>query len=113
MENALYHGIKNKRGGGKITVEGHLVDGADSTSNSTSNKEIIFSVHDSGIGMNEEELTRLRDLISGKIVLDEQRGFGMANVEKRIEMMYGSGYGLSVDSEYEEGTTVIVRIPAS
>ena len=137
VENALYHGIKNKRGGGKITVEGHLENknennlennleinleknasnkSIDKTSNKTSNKisnkELVFSVRDSGIGMNEEELTRLRDLISGKIVLDEQRGFGMANVEKRIEMMYGSGYGLSVDSEYEEGTVVTVRIPA-
>ena len=61
--------------------------------------------------MNEEELTRLRKLISGEITIDDKRGFGMANVEKRITMLYGEEYGISVDSEYEEGTTVTVRIP--
>ena len=100
VENALYHGIKNKRGGGKITVTGKK-DGDD----------IVFVVEDNGIGMNEEGLERLRKLISGEIVLDDQRGFGMANVEKRLEMLYGKEYGMTVDSRYDEGTTVTVRIP--
>ena len=61
--------------------------------------------------MNEEELERLRKLISGEITIDDKRGFGMANVEKRIEMLYGENFGLDVESTYEEGTTVTVRIP--
>ncbi len=110
VENALYHGIKNKRGGGKITVEGYLSN-RDEKSEGDVSGTIIFKIKDSGIGMNEEELTRLRKLISGEITIDDKRGFGMANVEKRITMLYGEEYGISVDSEYEEGTTVTVRIP--
>lgn len=111
VENALYHGIKNKRGGGMIRVEGYLESSDRNPKRNLSSSDIIFQIKDTGIGMNEEELERLRGLISGEIVLDEQRGFGMANVQKRIEMLYGAGYGITVESVYNEGTTVTVRIP--
>ena len=100
VENALYHGIKNKRGGGSIKVTGNE-DGDD----------IVFTVQDTGKGMSEEELERLRSLIAGNIVVEEQNGFGMANVEKRLQMQYGASYGIKVDSTLDEGTTVTVRIP--
>ena len=100
VENALYHGIKNKRGMGKISVTGTM-DGND----------IVFTVEDNGIGMKPEELDELRDLISGRVVKDDAKGFGMANVEKRLEMLYGARYGMTVESEYTKGTKVTVRIP--
>ena len=100
VENALYHGIKNKRGGGSIKVTGNE-DGDD----------IVFTVQDTGKGMSEEELERLKSLIAGNIVVEEQNGFGMANVEKRLQMQYGAAYGIKVDSTLDEGTTVTVRIP--
>lgn len=100
VENALYHGIKNKRGLGKITVTGK-----------ESGEDIVFTVEDNGIGMKESELEKLRDLISGKEINDRQHGFGMANVEKRLEMQYGEKYGMTVESTYGEGTVVTVRIP--
>ena len=61
--------------------------------------------------MSEEELERLKSLIAGNIVVEEQNGFGMANVEKRLQMQYGAAYGIKVDSTLDEGTTVTVRIP--
>jgi two-component system sensor histidine kinase YesM len=100
VENALYHGIKNKRGMGKISVTGTM-DGDD----------IVFTVEDNGIGMKPEELDELRNLISGRVVKDDAKGFGMANVEKRLEMLYGAQYGMTVESEYTKGTKVTVRIP--
>ena len=100
VENALYHGIKNKRGRGMIKVTGKQEDG-----------DIVFRVEDNGIGMNEEELQKLRLLISGELVQDDQSGFGMANVEKRLRMLYGPSYGMTVESTYGEGTVVTVRIP--
>ena len=101
VENALYHGIKNKRGKGMIKVSGKK-EGAD----------IVFTVADNGIGMDEEKLKELRGLISGEIERqDDQNGFGMANVQKRLQMTYGEAYGISVESEYNKGTIVTVRIP--
>ena len=100
VENALYHGIKNKRGKGMIKVTG-VSDGED----------ILLTVEDNGIGMKEDELAHLRGLISGEIKDDEQHGFGMANVEQRLQMHYGRAYGMRVSSTYGEGTKVVVRIP--
>ncbi len=100
VENALYHGIKNKRGGGKIKVSGKALG-----------NDILFIVEDNGKGMDENELKHLRGLISGEVESEDKRGFGMANVEKRLEMLYGSGYGISVESRLDEGTKVSVRIP--
>ena len=73
--------------------------------------DIVFTIEDNGIGMNEEELERLRKLISGELVTDDKTGFGMANVEQRLEVHYGSEYGMTVESTYGEGTIVTVRIP--
>lgn len=101
VENALYHGIKNKRGRGMITVTGEK-----------QGDDILFKVEDNGIGMKPEELGKLRSLIAGEVDASEKNGYGMANVEKRIEMLYGKEYGITVESEYGQGTTVLVRIPA-
>ena len=97
VENALYHGIKNKRGKGKITVCGHK-DG----------QLLELMVRDNGIGIRPDLLSKLRDSIySGNKV-----GFGLANVHERIQLYYGKEYGLRINSEYGVGTEVVVRLPA-
>lgn len=101
VENALYHGIKNKRGMGHITVTGSLRDGC-----------LNFLVEDDGIGMTEEELDHFRKVIHGEIVENTPNGFGVANVEQRIQLNYGEEYGISAESVYGRGTKVRVRIPA-
>ncbi|MDD2972213.1 MAG: sensor histidine kinase [Lachnospiraceae bacterium] len=100
VENALYHGIKNKRGLGKITVTGKK-----------QGELIQFTVKDDGIGMNPQTLERLRRIVKGEIVDDIQHGFGMANVQQRIELNYGIEYGIHIESTYGEGTVVTVTIP--
>ncbi|WP_373218577.1 sensor histidine kinase [Ruminococcus sp. 5_1_39BFAA] len=99
VENALYHGIKNKRGKGIINING-FEDGDD----------IVFEVCDNGIGMTEEELISLRQKIKQKSS-NENSGFGLINVEERIRMNYGYRYGLEFESRKGEGTKVTVRIP--
>ncbi len=100
VENALYHGIKNKRGKGIIRVYGRICG-----------EDLLLMVEDNGIGMMEDELSRLRSLISGEIVREDRHGFGMANVAQRIRLHYGEAYGIRVESTYGEGCLVTVRIP--
>ncbi|MCR4841816.1 MAG: histidine kinase [Eubacterium sp.] len=101
VENALYHGIKEKRGKGTVRVTSHLEEGM-----------IVLVVSDDGIGMNEEELEELRAAADGKSHTErEYYGFGMANVGERLRLNYGEKYGLRINSVYGEGTTVEVRIP--
>ena len=103
VENALYHGIKNKRQGGTISVRARR-NGKD---------EVLLEVEDDGIGFAAERLAQLRAGLeddSGDIRLES--GFGIGNVNRRIRLYYGRPYGLSIQSEYTIGTCVTVVIPA-
>lgn len=101
VENALYHGIKNKRGLGHILVTGKM-----------EGEKMIFSVSDDGIGMDPDRLKKVRRIIAGELA-DENpsSGFGLFNVEQRIKLNCGTEYGLVIDSVYGRGTTVQVMIP--
>jgi two-component system sensor histidine kinase YesM len=103
VENALYHGIKNKRQGGTIIVR----------AKPKSPNEVQLEVEDNGIGFTPEKLARLQEELeddSGDIKLES--GFGIGNVNKRIRLYYGKQYGISVTSEYHTGTCVTLIIPA-
>jgi len=102
VENALYHGIKNRRGMGLITVTGEERDG-----------KLLLKVTDNGAGMDEEQV---RELQAG-IYEDKHTGLGLVNVHKRIRL-YCDGspagsepYGLSFKSCVGKGTTVSVLLP--
>ncbi len=102
VENALYHGIKNKRGMGHIQIDGRMAG-----------DNIEFIVSDNGIGMREEEAEHLRKVISGLISDDRSGGgFGLFNVNQRLQLNYGKEYGLNIESTYNVGTTIRVKIPA-
>lgn len=98
VENALYHGIKNKRGKGKITVRGY-----------EKNELIYLEVQDNGIGMDETELETLRKKVKGEVM--HERGFGLGNVDERIRLNYGPEYGIHFESEKGKGTMATVCIP--
>lgn len=98
VENALYHGIKNKRGRGMIRVR--IAPDGD---------RILLVVSDNGIGMDEQELTLLRSKLSG--TAPHEGGFGLENVNERIRLNYGPEYGITFESVKGEGTTATVCIP--
>jgi two-component system, sensor histidine kinase YesM len=103
VENALYHGIKNKRHGGTIFIRAFQ----------KKEDEISLEVEDNGIGFAPEKLALVQAELeddSGDIRLEA--GFGIDNVNKRIKLYYGKQYGLSIRSKYRVGTCVTLLIPA-
>lgn len=101
VENALYHGIKNKRGIGHIWVSAKEED-----------TRLVFCVRDNGIGMTPEKLGEVRALICGDACDDNAKnGFGLFNVNQRLQLNYGEEFGLKIDSVYGEGTTVFAMVP--
>ena len=100
VENSLYHGIKYKRAKGNIKVTGAMSEG-----------KIYFKEEDDGVGMEAEELDNLRREIVNPCK-DTGKGFGLANVNERIRMNFGTGYGMTIESERGKGTSVEVVIPA-
>lgn len=101
VENALYHGIKNKRGRGLISVTGIIAPEDDC---------IYIRVEDNGIGITPERLKVINDKI-GNVVQDENEVYGLYNVNERIRLTFGREYGIKVESEYGEGTSVTVKLP--
>jgi two-component system sensor histidine kinase YesM len=103
VENALYHGIKNKRNGGTITVRARRA-GQD---------QVMLEIIDNGVGFTPYKLSKIRESLleeSGEISMSDS-GFGLDNVHRRIQLYYGKQYGLNIESKYQEGTRVTVTIP--
>ena len=100
VENSLYHGIKYKRARGLIRVTGRM-----------NGENICLEVMDNGVGMEAEELEKLRQEIQ-KPCQETEKGFGLANVNERIRMNFGMEYGMTIDSEKGKGTCVRIVIPA-
>lgn len=101
VENAIYHGVKEKRGQGVIAIRGWLQDGM-----------LHFTVEDDGMGMTPE---RLADLQRGLAEARRGRthvGFGVFSVFERLRLHYGEAAGLEITSELGKGTCIHVVMPA-
>ena len=96
VENAIYHGIKPKRGISRITI-----------SSSRDGGHVILKVADSGIGMGPEALQALRESLER----DEGSGFGMKASYKRLRLMFGNDLGFDIESTENRGTEITIRIP--
>lgn len=96
VENAIYHGIKPKRGKGLISVTGTLAEG-----------RVTIRVSDTGAGMEPPELEKLRYQLEN----DEAAGFGLVSSYKRLQLMYGAECAFTIDSRSGEGTAITIQIP--
>jgi two-component system sensor histidine kinase YesM len=99
VENAIIHGIQ-----GKEIKEGTIV-----ISGNVAGEDIVLSVSDDGIGIPSDKLKKIR---SGNFIDTRGSNYGIKNINDRIQLYYGAGYGISFKSEYNVGTTVEIRIPA-
>jgi two-component system, sensor histidine kinase YesM len=103
VENALYHGIKKKRDGGTITVRARRA----------AENLIFLEILDDGIGFTPYKLGQLQRAMNqdSEDFSFSDGGFGLENVNRRIKLYYGKQYGLTIESQYQEGTRVTVAIP--
>ncbi len=99
VENALYHGIKNKRGGGKITIYAE-----------EKRDHYTIVVEDTGKGMDEERLRQVRKAIRNGTP-EKSVVYGLYNVNERIRLNFGEGYGIHLESVLNKGTRVRIRLP--
>ena len=102
VENAIIHGIENSKNKNLLYI-----------SVKRENECIIIIVKDTGIGMTDEKVSELlKEPLNTEG--DEQKAhtnLGLYAVHKRIQLMYGDLYGLTVQSQAGEGTTVTLHIP--
>lgn len=95
VENAIVHGIEPKLGYGIISIE-----------IKESNKQLLYIVSDNGLGANQEEV---RDRIKKHNEL--HNALALHNIDERIKLKYGKGYGILFESEKGSGSRVTVTMP--
>lgn len=100
IENAIYHGVKQKRGKGKIIIKGYEV-----------NNTVYLEVIDNGSGIDREKLITIKEELQSKRSSSPTIGIGLRSVNERIKLHYGEAYGLSIESEAGDGTKTLVKIP--
>jgi two-component system sensor histidine kinase YesM len=99
VENALYHGIKNKRGRGTIRARGWREDSC-----------LRFSIEDNGIGMTAGQLGNIKKQLR-ETLAPPNAIYGLYNVSKRLELYYNRTDLLEIQSVYKEGTLVTLKVP--
>lgn len=100
VENAIYHGILHAQREGKITITARRNEG-----------DIIFEICDDGQGIRPEKLEDINQVLRGaKLLRNEKEYFGLRNVNKRAQLMFGEEYGVFLDSVLNEGTKAILKI---
>ncbi|MDE7218528.1 MAG: sensor histidine kinase [Oscillospiraceae bacterium] len=104
VENAVVHGAAVMAADTVITLLGEL---------DQDKGAFTISIADRGCGMDEAALARLRRQIAGEEPARSSsgNGIGLKNVQDRIRMAFGPGYGLTVASQPGRGTTVIAAFP--
>ncbi|MBQ7900594.1 MAG: sensor histidine kinase [Clostridia bacterium] len=98
VENAVKHGIEKKAGRGLLEVTSYC-----------KGDDIYIVISDNGCGMSPEKLAEVRSNLVSEDT--ENIHIGLNNVNKRLQLHYGSNYGLAIDSTLGEGTKVTVKIP--
>lgn len=100
LENAIYYGVGDMdEDDAKIIISGRI-----------KGKDIYISVEDNGMGMREEDVRHI--LTDNQKVPKHGSGVGLINVHSRIQLMFGTAYGLTVESEADIGTKVTIHLPA-
>ncbi|WP_339287254.1 sensor histidine kinase [Paenibacillus sp. FSL R5-0486] len=107
IENAIYHGIKGRRGPGHIRVEARL-----------EHNRLLLTVQDNGAGMSNERLAEMQHLLEAPLASLETsspgitgKSYGMLNVQARLRLSFGDEYGIELDSQEGEGTSVTIIHP--
>ncbi|MDR0839890.1 MAG: sensor histidine kinase [Christensenellaceae bacterium] len=99
VENAIYHGIEfMNEGEGTIDIRAYLRQG-----------DLYLSVRDNGLGMPKETVARL---LTEHVPVSIGSGIGLKNVHERIMLYFGEGYGVEIHSELDEGTLILLHLPA-
>jgi two-component system sensor histidine kinase YesM len=99
VENAIYHGIREKDGPGLLEI----------VCRKTEEGKVLFIVKDDGVGFDQNLDMNKHD--NNSTARSKLGGVGINNVDERLKLYYGQEYGVTMNSKLGEGTTVRILIP--
>lgn len=108
VENAFFHGLERIVSGGRISIQALK----------TGEKAFCITIEDNGAGIPPQAMGELQAMLQGgeqqmikEVTLKDLRGIGLANIQARIRLKYGTGFGLRIESQQGTGTRVILLLP--
>jgi two-component system sensor histidine kinase YesM len=101
IENCVQHGVDPSFGQTRIQIRAL----------SKSNDYFVIEVEDNGPGFEEGALQSIHYDLQYKDVSKGGSQIGVVNVHRRIEYLFGAGFGLWIESERHKGTKVVIRLP--
>lgn len=105
VENSLAHGLEYGNSGDRIML-----------SVSIEENMLLITIADNGKGISAEHMETLQQLLHEEATFTElghrkKESIGLKNIQSRIELYYGKGYGLTIDSKEGNGTQIEIRVP--
>jgi len=100
VENCFVHGLASGTQHIKINIAAKCVD-----------TDIILEISDDGVGITPEILKKIQNRLKAAEIPAAGENIGIVNVHRRIVNLFGSAYGLKIDSICNQGTTVSIRMP--
>ena len=101
VENAIYHGIKQKRGRGRIYIRAYREEGTD----------LLVEIYDNGAGISADKLEDIRRELDRKEKIERNSHIGLLNAHQRLRMHFGPAYGVRLESESGKYTIVTMALP--
>ena len=107
VENAIMHGLESKYGRGKISISGYVTE-----------KRLILTVTDNGVGIDEEKLNYLNErLLNYRAPISRENtryhvGIALLNINKQIKLKFGDQYGICLTSTPNVYTSTELTLPA-
>lgn len=99
VENALNHGLRNKRGEKCVRIQAKA-----------KGSSVVICISDNGVGMDADAYNRLLQKNDIQFI-EEGNSIGLHNINARLKILYGESYGLHIISTMGEGTEVCMEIP--
>jgi two-component system, sensor histidine kinase YesM len=99
VENAILHGIEQKRGRGNIDI-----------SFTKEESNIRFSISDNGVGISNMKLQQILKYLNDDFSVNEEN-FALRNINAQIKLFYGKEYSMQIFSSENEGTQIILVLP--
>ncbi|MBE6050717.1 MAG: sensor histidine kinase [Clostridium sp.] len=98
IENAINHGLSECTDNGQIIIQGQRI-----------NDNLMLTITDNGIGMDEDTLKDLNDYINDKN--NKFKGIALRNIHRRLKLNYGEEYGIEIFSIPNNGTSITLTLP--
>ncbi|SFD48653.1 two-component system, sensor histidine kinase YesM [Paenibacillus catalpae] len=100
IENSLIHGLSDMEHGGVIYISASVLD-----------HKLLVCIEDNGVGVTGQALEDYRRQTAEPLKDRTYNGMGILNVHQRIQLHYGTAYGLAIETSDKGGAKVLLTLP--